>query len=206
MFGIDVNHLLQTWGYAAIVLFILVEDFGVPSPGETVLIAGAVEAGQGNLNIFLVALAAFAAAVVGDNIGYAIGHYGGRRLILGIGCRVHLGGHYLVTPPRLDHAQSFFGRYGAWVIVIARFIEGLRQLNGIVAGTLHYGWKRFLPLNALGAALWVAFWATAAYFASDWVSRLHGPYRWALVGGGLAVFVAVGLVAYVLGRRVDQSA
>ncbi len=206
MFGIDVNHLLQTWGYAAIVLFIFVEDFGIPSPGETVLIAGAVEAGQGNLNIFLVALFAFAAAVAGDNVGYAIGHYGGRRLILGLGCRVHLGGHYLVTPQRLDHAQSFFDHYGGWVIVIARFVEGFRQLNGIVAGTLHYGWKRFLPLNALGAALWVAFWTTAAYFASDWVSRLHGTYRWALVGGGIALFLVIGLAAYVMGRRLGDSA
>ncbi len=205
MFGIDVNHLLQTWGYAAIVLLILVEDFGIPSPGETVLIAGAVEAGQGNLNIFLVALVAFAAAVVGDNIGYTIGHYGGRRLILRVGCRVHIGGHHLATPRRLDHAQSFFDRYGAWVIVIARFIEGLRQLNGIMAGTLHYGWRRFLPLNALGAALWVGFWATTAYFASDWVSRLHGTYRWTLVGGGLAVLLAIGLLTYVLGRRLGEA-
>ncbi|HYZ36328.1 MAG TPA: DedA family protein [Pseudonocardiaceae bacterium] len=72
--------VLNQYGYLAVGALVLVEDFGVPSPGETVLVAAAVYAGAGQLNVCAVAAIGFVAAVMGDNIGFAIGHYGGRRL------------------------------------------------------------------------------------------------------------------------------
>lgn len=92
--------------------------------------------------------------MAGDNIGFAIGHYGGRALVLRWGRYVRL------TGERLDKAQIFFQRHGAWIITAARFIEVLRQANGIVAGTAGLRWRRFLAFNALGAVLWVGTWAT----------------------------------------------
>ena len=71
---------LNQFGYLAVVGLVLIEDFGVPVPGETVLILAAVYAGSGRLNIVLVALLGFCGAVLGDSIGFAIGHFGGRRL------------------------------------------------------------------------------------------------------------------------------
>ena len=71
---------LNQVGYLAVAGFVLLEDFGVPVPGETILILGAVYAGTGRLSIVLVALLGFLAAVLGDNIGFAIGHFGGRPL------------------------------------------------------------------------------------------------------------------------------
>ena len=152
-----VLHTLQPtlnhYGYLAVGGLILLEDFGVPVPGETVLILAAVYAGAGRLNIWLVALIGFLGAVTGDNIGFAIGHFGGRPLI------ERWGRYILLTPERLDKATDFFERRGAGIIIIARFVEGLRQANGIVAGTTGMHWARFLLFNSIGAALWVGVWS-----------------------------------------------
>lgn len=206
MFGLDVSHLLATLGYGAVALLVFIEDFGIPSPGETVLIAAAVGAAQGELNVFLVGTVAFLAAVLGDNVGYAIGRYGGRRLILRLGKRIRIRDRHLVTGGRLDRAESFFQRYGSWVIVVARFIEGLRQLNGIVAGSLQYGWVRFLVLNALGAALWVGFWTSAAYYGGGWLSQIHGRFRWVVVLAGILIVGGILLVLYLRNRREETDA
>jgi len=129
--------LLNHYGYLAVAGLITLEDFGVPVPGETVLIAAAVYAGAGQLNIIVLALIAVAAAVIGDNIGYAIGRFGGRRLV------ERFGRYLLITPQRLDTAERFFGRHGGKVVTIARFVEGLRQANGIIAGITGMRWRRF---------------------------------------------------------------
>ena len=92
---------LDRYGYVAVAVLIMVEDFGVPAPGETVLIAAAVYAGTGRLNIVAVGVIAVIAAIVGDNIGYAIGRYGGRALILRYGRYVRL------TSERLAKAEGF---------------------------------------------------------------------------------------------------
>ena len=127
---------LNNYGYLAVAGLVLIEDFGVPVPGETVLILGAVYAGSGRLSIVLVVLLGFLGAVVGDNIGFALGRFGGRRLV------ERWGRYILLTPERLDKATAFFERHGGKVIVIARFVEGLRQANGIVAGTTGMHWAQ----------------------------------------------------------------
>src|SRR6202171_6287204 len=81
---------LDRYGYLAVAGFVMLEDFGVPVPGETILILGAVYAGTGRLNVFAVGLIGFVAAVLGDNIGFAVGHFGGRRLVERFGSYVLL--------------------------------------------------------------------------------------------------------------------
>jgi membrane protein DedA with SNARE-associated domain len=113
--------LLSHYGYWAVAGLVLVEDFGVPAPGETVLIAAAIYAGAGRLNVVVVGVIGLAAPVIEDNIGYAIGHVGGRPLVL------RFGRYVLLTPQRLDSAERFFTRHGGKVVTVARFVEGLRQ-------------------------------------------------------------------------------
>jgi membrane protein DedA with SNARE-associated domain len=144
--------LLNSYGYLAVGGLLFLEDFGVPVPGETILIAAAVYAGAGQLNIVAVVSVGFLAAVLGDNVGFAIGHFGGRALVLRFGRYVFL------TDQRLGNAEAFFTRHGGKVVTIARFVEGLRQANGIVAGLAGMPWRRFLVFNALGAAIWVGAW------------------------------------------------
>jgi membrane protein DedA with SNARE-associated domain len=158
---------LDQYGYLAVAGLVLIEDFGVPVPGETVLILAAVYAGTGRLSIVLVVLLGFCGAVLGDNIGFAIGHFGGRRLA------ERYGRYILLTPERLEKATGFFDRHGGKVITIARFIEGLRQANGVIAGTTGMHWRRFLIFNAIGAALWVIVWASVGYFSGNHIEAIY---------------------------------
>jgi membrane protein DedA with SNARE-associated domain len=184
---------LQHFGLWAILLLVLLEDFGVPVPGETILIAGSVYAGAGRLNVVTVGVIAFVAAVLGDNIGFAIGHFGGRALAL------RWGKYVFLTEERLDRAEYFFNRHGAWIITIARFIEGLRQANGIIAGITGMHWLRFVAFNALGAALWVGTWVSVGYFSGQHITTIYHYITqysyYALIA--LAVFVA----GYIVLRR-----
>jgi len=180
-------------------LLVMVEDFGVPSPGETVLVIGAGAAATGMLNIWLVLLAAFLGAVIGDNIGYAVGRFGGRPLVL------RVGSHVGITATRFDYAESFFRRFGEAIVMFARFVEILRQLNGIIAGVLGMHWARFLAYNALGAALWVGAWGAVGYFAGE---HIHQVSAWFARFSWLALVLLVGalVVAWLVHRRRAASA
>ena len=158
---------LNQFGYLAVLGLVLVEDFGIPVPGETVLILAAVYAGAGRLNVFLVGLLGFLGAVMGDNIGFAIGHFGGRPLI------ERYGRYIFLTPERVNRATDFFERHGGWIIIVARFIEGLRQANGIIAGISGIHWAKFLVFNAIGAALWVAVWTSIGYFSGSHINTIY---------------------------------
>jgi membrane protein DedA with SNARE-associated domain len=161
------------YGYWAVFGAILLEDFGVPVPGETLLLAGSLLASQGKLHLVHLLTTAWVGAVAGDNIGYAIGRFGGRRAVLRFG-------HYLFLKERhLRRAEAFLEKYGALVVVLARFIELLRQLNGIVAGTARMPWWRFLAYNALGAALWTGFWGLLFYGLGEKAFRLLHTFKWA---------------------------
>jgi membrane protein DedA with SNARE-associated domain len=166
------------------------------SPGQTLLIVAGAYAGNGRLNVVLVAVFGFAAAVVGDSIGFWIGRVGGRRLLLRVGRYV------LLTEARLDKAERFFERHGGKIVVVARFIDGLRQFNGVVAGMVNMPWWRFLAFNALGAAVWSSVWTGVGYQAGEHIDRLYDTLRryqpYLMVA--LAVTV-VALVARWLRRR-----
>ena len=189
--------VLNQYGYLAVGGFVTLEDFGVPLPGETILIAAAVYAGAGSLNIYAVMAIGFVAAVIGDNIGYLIGAYGGRRVV------ERYGKYVLITPERLDKAERFFDKHGGVVVIVARFIEGLRQLNGIIAGTSSMPWHRFVLFNAIGAALWVGTWASVGYFAGNNISVIyHQINQYSLyVLIGIVVVGAAFLARAVLRRR-----
>lgn len=182
--------VLDHYGYLAVAGFVFLEDFGVPVPGETILIAAAVYAGAHRLNVVAVGLIAVAAAIVGDNVGYAIGHFGGHPLV------ARFGRYVFLTEERLEKAEAFFRRHGGKVVTVARFIEGLRQANGIIAGITDMYWPRFLLFNALGATLWVAVWLTVGYAAG---SHINTVYR--VLNRYLLLFVGI-LVLAVIARFV----
>lgn len=189
---------LDHYGYLAVAGFVLLEDFGVPVPGETILIMGAVYAGTGRLNILLVGLIGFVAAVTGDNVGFAIGHFGGRRLV------ERFGRYILLTPERLDKATRFFERHGGKIVAVARFIEGLRQANGIIAGITGMHWAKFLAFNALGAALWVAVWTSIGYFSGSHINTIYNDAT--RYDTYLAIAVAALILAFIARRLWKRRA
>ena len=158
---------LDHFGYWAVLLLVMVEDFGIPVPGESVLIVASIYAGAGRLNVVAVGVIGFAAAVIGDNVGFALGRFGGRALALRLGRYVRL------TEERLNKAEAFFNHHGAWIITVARFIEVLRQVNGIVAGVSGMRWLRFLAFNTLGAALWAGTWVSLGYLAGSRIGTIY---------------------------------
>ena len=159
--------LLDHYGYLAVFALVFIESFGIPAPGEATIIAAAIYAGQGHMNIVLVGIVAFLAAVIGDSLGYLIGRTGGHALL------VRFGRHVGITAQRLDRVAQFMNRHGPKVVVIARFIEGLRQFNGIVAGATGMPWPRFVLFNAIGGALWVGIWTAAGYYAGDHIHAIE---------------------------------
>lgn len=184
--------VISHYGYLAVATLLFIEDFGVPAPGETTLIAAAFYAGLGQLNIFLVLVVAFLAAVLGDNVGYLIGDKGGHPLVL------RYGKYIFITPERLHRVEAFFNRHGGKVVLVARFIEGLRQLNGIVAGISEMTWRRFMTFNAVGAALWVLTWGLIGYYGGNHIDTIYHYSAWA----ASAVFGL--LIIYLIYRFVSK--
>src|SRR5208282_3261089 len=135
---------LDHYGYWAIALLLLLENIGVPVvPGEFALIAGSIFAGTGRagLNIVGVGIVAVIAAFTGAEIGYLIGKYAGRELV------VRYGKYIFITPHHLDRAEAIVDRYGGIVVVIARYVVGLREANGIIAGITQMRWTTFSIYN-----------------------------------------------------------
>lgn len=193
---------IQEYGYAAVFGIIFVEGFGVPAPGETMLVSAALLASQGEMDIAAVLGSAWVAAVAGDNVGYAIGHFGGRRLILRFGARIG------VNESHICKVERFFSRFGGGVVMVARFFEGLRQLNGVVAGTAGMSWWRFLAYNGIGGLLWVALWGYGSYRLGRHIDRLVAisrrfePY---LIAVTVALVVAGAVYVLYRGKRTGPG-
>ncbi|MFU8872877.1 DedA family protein [Micromonospora sp. SL4-19] len=191
--------LVPHYGYLGLALLVGVESFGVPAPGQTAIIVGAGYAAHGQLAIVGVAVTAFLAAVIGDSIGYLIGRSGGRQIILRYGRYVRL------TPERFARLEAVMKRHGPKIVVVARFVEGLRQFNGIIAGATGMPWRRFALYNALGAAAWVGAWATAGYLAGDHIrailAGLH-RFQWYLLTA--AALAALAYAGWRLARRLTR--
>jgi membrane protein DedA with SNARE-associated domain len=193
--------VVSRFGYFGVTGIVFIESFGVPAPGETSIIAGSVLAGSGRLNIFVVAIAAFLAAVGGDSIGYVIGRTGGRSLLLRFGRYVGL------NERRLTRVEKFMAQRGPIMVVVARFVEGLRQLNGLVAGVTRMPFGKFLLFNAIGAALWVGVWSSAGYFAGDHLDAIEGAiHRYANVALIVAVVLVAAYVWFHVRRRRAHKA
>src|SRR5215469_3833359 len=142
----SIDSWLESYGYLVVFLLVLIESIGLPVPGETALIAAALYAGTTHkLEIWGVIAAAAAGAIIGDNIGYSIGRYGGAKLLL---------------------------RYGRKVVFWGRFVSILRTWAAFLAGANHMEWGRFLFFNAAGGIVWATLYGVAYYVFGATLRRL----------------------------------
>ena len=149
-----VKPWLDRYGYGVVFATVGVEGFGIPAPGQTVLIAGALSAtAQTRIQLEPLVLIAFLASVLGNSVGYGIGRWGGRSLLKRL----------RFSEDHVRRIEQGFTRYGGGLIVVSRFFDGLRQLNGITAGILKMPWWTFTLYNVAGAALWVGCWGVGVY-------------------------------------------
>ncbi|WP_439273418.1 DedA family protein [Pseudochrobactrum sp. HB0163] len=154
--------------YGSVALFIIIyfESFGAPLPGESILIASSLLAQQGTLSLPAMLAAVFMAAILGDSTGYLIGHFGGRKVLERIAPYIRL------TPQRLEKLEAQFETYGSGIVIVARFFAVLRQLNGIMAGTLKMHWLKFFTANIIGAALWTLVWGAGPYYFGAFFKKM----------------------------------
>lgn len=157
----------QHYGYWAIVIAVLPAGFGIPTPGETTFIAAMLLASGGEMSPVYVLGVAFLSTLIGNTLGYWLGYYGGRPFV------IKYGQYAFVTEERLGRVETFFRKHGGKVLLVARFLDVLRQLNGIVAGIVHMSFIRFQIFSALGAFLWVGSWGTLVYLVGHNVKGFH---------------------------------
>jgi membrane protein DedA with SNARE-associated domain len=187
--------LLATYGYLAVFLFIAIESTGIPFPGETMLITASIYAGHTHrLNIVLVIAFTAAGAIVGDNLGYAVGHWGGYRLLQRYGRFIRL------DKKRLKLGQYLFLRHGGKVVFFGRFVSILRAYAAFLAGTNRMPWWRFVLFNAAGGIAWATLVGTGAYVLGTQIQNLTRTA--AMVGGVLAVVAIVAFLWFL--RRNEQ--
>lgn len=178
---------------AYVLLFGLVagESAGLLLPGETALITASVLAGSGRLQIAAVIAVAATAAVAGDNVGFAGGRYGGRRLLESP--RVPFAHH---RARWLDRGDAFFARHGGKAVALGRFVIGVRVVVAWVAGINGMPWRAFAVWNLVGGVVWATVTGLLAYWFGTVIARDLK------VAGAVALALAlVALPAYVLWRR-----
>lgn len=196
----SLEHFIRAYGVAAVMAIVALEALGAPLPGETLLIFAAVLAGRGDMSLPALLISAWVGSVLGDNVGYWIGRKLGRAAVARYGARIGL------TAARFGAVEAMFARYGAATVAFARFVDVLRQLNGVVAGTLGMAWRRFLLFNALGAALWVGLWVLGAFYLGEHMSTIMLlARRGGVVAGVMAAVALFVAIVFLLRRRHSGS-
>ena len=155
--------LLHRWGYGLIFLAMLLENAGVPLPGETITLLGGYAAGNGELQLAGVIAAASAGAILGDNIGYWIGRRAGWPVLL------RLGGLLRRTPEQMEDLRARFLRHAGLSVFLGRFVAVLRVIAGPMAGAVAMPYRRFLLCNSAGALLWSSTMVSLAWLGGRWI-------------------------------------
>jgi membrane-associated protein len=175
-------------GYAAVFALIAIETMGIPLPGETALIAAALLAHEGQMDIVTLVVIASAAAIIGDNIGFAIGRKGGRRLLM------RPGPFHAQRLKVIELGEPFFAKHGPKAVFLGRWVSGLRIASAWLAGINGMSWPIFLVWNALGGIVWactVGFGVYALGHVAEDILRIAGPVAAALFVVGVIVLVVV---------------
>ena len=190
-----IEHYMLVYGYWAVFFGVMLENAGVPVPGETILLIAGYYASTGEFNIALVMIIAASGAVVGDNIGFAIGHHYGRGFLL------RVGRFFFHTPKRLEHMENYFESHGNKTILVARFITGLRVFAALLAGASRkMPWRVFVLYNMAGAILWSVVITTLGYLFGASLPLL---VKWVGRSGTILLIAAVviGVIVWRLRRH-----
>jgi membrane-associated protein len=190
--------VLVHYGYWALAGVLLLENAGVPVPGETVLLLASFLAySERDLQLGWIIVVGTLAATVGDNAGFAIGHRWGRPML------ERYRNLFTVGAATVDRGERLFERYGAGTILFARFLFGMRVIAGPAAGVLRMPWKRFAVFNLLGAALWVSVISCVGYFfGSRWGMLMHFMKRLDLAL--FTLFILMAGILWLRSRRVQS--
>lgn len=187
-------NLFKSYGYWIVFFGVMLENAGLPVPGETILLAAGFCASLGHFSIPMVMLIATTGAVLGDNCGYWIGHRVGRSVLL------KYGGYVMLSEARFRSMETFFAKHGDKTVLVARFITGFRVFTALFAGASGMRWRTFFIFNVLGAISWaVVMTLLGFFFGQSW--HLLEQY---IKGAGFllaGVVALIFIVHYLLKRR-----
>ncbi len=182
-----IQEIAHQYGYGAVFLGIMLENAGIPIPGETITIVGGFLAGSNELNYWLVLVTAIAGAVLGDNIGYAIGKFGGWQLML------KMGSLFRIKEIELEKAKEEFSKNAAKAVFFGRFITLLRIFAGPMAGIAQMPYLKFFAYNLAGATAWASIMVTLAFFVGK-VIPLEMLVTWVAKFGVVALLGVIGWI------------
>jgi membrane protein DedA with SNARE-associated domain len=176
-----IQEIARQYGYLAVFLGILLENLGIPLPGETVTLVGGFLAGSGELNYWLILCSAISGAFLGGTCGYGIGRYGGWPLL------VRLGSFFRIPEVKLVELKDKFSENSSQAVFFGRFVALFRIFLGPMAGIAEMPFGKFLVFNLAGATVWASVMVTLAFFVGHLIS-LEQLISW------VAKFTAVALV------------
>ncbi len=186
-----IQELAQQYGYWAVFFGILLENLGLPIPGETLTLAGGFLAGSDQLNYWIVLADAALGAIVGGNLGYWIGRYGGWPLL------VSIGQIFRIKESKLEELKNQFGQNAAKAVFLGRFVALLRVFASPLAGIAQMPYANFMLYNTLGAGIWATVMVTLAFFAGQ-VVPLDKLVTWAAQFAGVALLLVVAWIVIPL--------
>jgi membrane protein DedA with SNARE-associated domain len=180
--------LIEHYGYLIVFFGVMLGTMGIPFPSAAILLAAGVLAQQGHLDLRNAIVFGILGAIIGNQLGYWVGHKGGRQFVL-------KWGHYVkLTPERLERVERLFVRHGGKAVFAARFFSVSRVLEALVAGISRMQWSTFLLYSALGGTVWATAVVLAGYFfGQSWTSAQHWSGRVPLL---LALLLGVALGFY----------
>jgi len=195
------SDFFSKYGYWVVFFGVMLENAGIPIPGETVLLFAGFLAYHERIDLVASILVAIAGATLGDSMGFAIGHLGGRRFV------DRTIRKFPLMAKSFDHSQSLFLRYGQWAVFTGRFITGLRMFAGILAGLFRMPYRRFLIFNFSGAMAWaITITYVGFLFGNSWqLVQKHLVEVDAIVTGAVALAVLIGVISYYLKKRGQHS-
>ena len=184
-----IEQYMLAYGYWAVFFGVMLENAGVPVPGETILLLACFLAySEHELHLPWIILVATIAATLGDNLGFALGYYGGRPLL------ARYQALFRIQRRTVEHGEQLFARYGAVTVFFARFVFGMRIIAGPMAGVLRMPWRKFMVFNFLGAGLWVTAISGAGYlFGQHWERLAQDVKRTDIAVAVLVVLAAAWL-------------
>jgi membrane protein DedA with SNARE-associated domain len=186
-----IQEIARQFGYLAVFLGILLENVGIPIPGETVTLVGGFLAGSGELNYWLLLGDAILAAFIGGICGYWIGRYGGWSLLLS------LGQFFRIQEEKLVELKDKFSANASKAVFFGRFVALLRIFSAPMAGIVQMPFAKFLWFNFAGATVWASVMVTLAFFVGRIVS-LEQLVTWVAQFAAIALFLAIAWIVVPL--------
>jgi membrane protein DedA with SNARE-associated domain len=183
-----IEPFVTSYGYLGIGALLFVDNIGIPVKGQTALIVGGLFAAVGTLNIFVTILVATIACIAGASIAYGIGKFIRKKSMQSYAKRV------LVMGNKFEKVDTFFEKEGHKLVLVARFVAILRQLNGLIAGAGQMKWAEFTKFNSLGALIWVMVWVAVGYSAESFMNVFLGL-------GFFVSWLGLIIILYLVGRN-----